>query len=127
MSLDLAVVEKADFLTLQGTVWSKAAGQGPVDPESSRNGRNRWVAQTLGKGGGPTPGVCLWGSEGAEQGKGVCAVAGSGAGWGRECIASCEKRPHGTTSLSCSSQPPLLTRAGFPVTSWGSPLNRTSF
>lgn len=58
VSVDAAVVEKADFLTLQGAVWSRAAGRGPVDLESSRNGRNLWVAQTFGKGGGPRPGVC---------------------------------------------------------------------
>lgn len=51
------LVEEADFLTLQGTVWSRAAGQGPVVPESSRSGRNPWVAQTFGKGQGPRPGV----------------------------------------------------------------------
>lgn len=47
---DSALLVEADFLTLQGTVWSRAAGWGPVVPESSRSGWNQWVAQTFGKG-----------------------------------------------------------------------------
>lgn len=46
----LSSLVEADFLTLQGTVWSRAAGWGPVVPESSRSGWNQWVAQTFGKG-----------------------------------------------------------------------------
>lgn len=76
----LAVVEEADFLTLQGAVWSTAAGWGPVDPESSRSGRNQWVAWTSGKGGGPRPGVCRESGGVAEGGggnplrEGVCGI-----------------------------------------------------
>ena len=68
VSLDAAVVEKADFLTLQGAVWSRAAGRGPVDLESSRNGRNLWVAQTFGKGGG-SHAWSLWGLRGWGKGR----------------------------------------------------------
>lgn len=78
MGPDSALLEEADFLTLQGTVWSREAGQGPVVPESSRSGRNQWVAYTFGKVQGPKP--LFIRSEGLGLGKGVrhCSCR-----WGR--------------------------------------------
>lgn len=74
---DSTLAEEADFLTLQGSVWSRAAGRRPVDRESSRNGRNQWVAQTFGK--GRVLGLEYVGS-GRGLGKGVPQ---GGCGWRR--------------------------------------------
>lgn len=117
MSLDSAGMEEADFLTLQGTVWSRAAGQGPMDPESSRSGQNQWVVQTFGKGG--VPGLESVGSEWVGQQKGVwqCGV-GRGSGL-REGVCSVlweeASWNHPPFPLLMT---PLVTRAGCPMPFW---------
>lgn len=54
VGLDSALLEEADFLTLQGSVWSRAAGRGPVDPELQA-----WVE--------PVGGTEVWQGQGVSQ------------------------------------------------------------
>lgn len=61
-------MKEADFLTLQGTVLSMAAGHRPADPGSSRSGQNQWVAQMFGMGRGPRAGVLEEGGGGTREG-----------------------------------------------------------
>lgn len=75
---DSALVEEADFLTLQGSVWSRASGWRPVDPGAARvGGTNEWQRH-LAK--ARVPGLEFVGNEGVGREKGVRQCS---CGWGR--------------------------------------------
>lgn len=75
---DSALVEEADFLTLQGSVWSRAAGWRPVDGRAARVGGTSGWHRHLAKAG--VPGLEFVRSEGVGLGK---AIWQCGCGWGR--------------------------------------------
>lgn len=120
------IMDQADFLTLQGTVWSRVAGWRPGGPESSRSRQNKRWQRHLG-----IEGVSDQASVGTEEGGWESVwLWGTGNIW-QEVSLSYGKRP----VLSCC--PFLLSlhpytqchgnQAGYPVLSRGAHSIRACF